>query len=313
MWSYPDIKADPVEVTVEQGINAYLVDGPNVLVNKRSKPLSPELGVVTYGLKPADGGHLVPKAGTPRPEHDPIAMKYVRNFIGARELIMGTDRWCLWMADDDFDPSDVQASSVLRDHITRCKNWREQQTPTGDAYKLKGTPHLFRPGPRPAGPYLAIPAHVSESRPYFLAQRFLPEVISSNANFQVADEDGLLFALISSSMFIVWQRAVGGRIKSDLRFSNTLTWNTFPVPPLSEAARSAVIAAGQRVLAARARHPERSLAIAYDPMVMDPALVEAHDALDLEVDRAFGASHKPSEEKQRLELLFSAYAELIGG
>lgn len=313
LWSYPDIKADPVEVAVEQGINAYLVDGPNVLVNKRSKPLSPELGVVTYGLKPADGGHLVPKAGTPRPEHDPIAMKYVRNFIGAKELINGTDRWCLWMADDDFAPSDVHNSSVLQDHITRCKNWREQQTPTGDAYKLKSTPHLFRPGPRPAGPYLAIPRHVSERRRYFTAQLFTQGEICADANFQVADEGGLLFALISSSMFMAWQQTIGGRLESRLRFSNTLTWNTFPVPPLSEAARSAVIAAGQRVLAARARHPERSLAIAYDPVVMDPALVEAHDGLDLEVDRAFGASHTLSEEKQRLELLFSAYAKLLGG
>ncbi|MGX1599053.1 class I SAM-dependent DNA methyltransferase [Dietzia maris] len=313
LWTYPDINAAPVEVTVEQGINAYLIDGPNVLVAKRSKPLSPELGVVTYGLKPADGGHLVPKAGTPRPEHDAIAMKYVRSFIGAKELVNGTDRWCLWMADDDFDPSDVQASRVLRDHITRCKNWREEQTPTGDAYKLKDTPHLFRPGPRPAGPYLAIPRHVSERRRYFTAQLFTQGEICADANFQVSDEGGLLFALISSSMFMAWQQTIGGRLESRIRFSNTLTWNTFPVPELSEAARSAVIAAGQKVLAARARHPERSLANAYNPLAMDPALVQAHDALDLVVDRAFGASHKLSEEKQRLELLFSAYAELLGG
>lgn len=310
LWAYPDINAAPVEVTVEQGINAYLIDGPNVLVTKSMTPLSRMVRSATRGPQPTDGGHLVPKAGTPRPEHDPIAMKYVRHFIGARELIKGTDRWCLWMADDDFDPSDVQASSVLRDHITRCKAWREQQTPTGDAYKLKGTPHLFRPGPRPAGPYLAIPAHVSESRPYFLAQRFLPEVISSNANFQVADEEGLLFALISSSMFIAWQRAVGGRIKSDLRFSSTLTWNTFPVPELDATARSAIIAAGQKVLAARERHPERSLEDHYNPLAMDPALVKAHDALDREVDRAFGASRKLSNERQRLELLFARYVEL---
>lgn len=311
LWSYPDIKADPVEVTVEQGINAYLVDGPNVLVNKRSKPLSPELGVVTYGLKPADGGHLVPKAGTPRPEHDPIAMKYVRRFIGAKELVHGTDRWCLWMADDDFDPSDVQASSVLLDHITRCKAWREQQTPTGDAYKLTDIPHLFRPGPHPTGPYLAIPAHVSEGRPYFLGQRFSPDVISSNANFQVADEDGLLFALISSSMFVSWQRAVGGRIKSDLRFSSTLTWNTFPVPELDNTARTAICRAGQEVLDTRAKHPGQSLAHAYNPLAMDPELVKAHDVLDREVDRAFGADRKLSTERQRLEFLFSAYAELL--
>jgi hypothetical protein len=113
--------------------------------------------VVTYGLKPADGGHLVPKAGTPRPKHDPVAMKYVRSFIGAKELINGTDRWCLWMADDNFDPSDVESSSVLRDHITRCKAWREQQVPTGDAYKLKDPP----PFPARATPRRPVPGDPS--------------------------------------------------------------------------------------------------------------------------------------------------------
>lgn len=310
LWTYPDINAAPVEVSVEQGINAYLIDGPNVLVAKRSKPLSPELGVVTYGLKPADGGHLVPKAGTPRPEHDPVAMKYVRSFIGAKELINGTDRWCLWMADDDFDPSDVQSSSVLRDHITRCKAWREQQVTTGDAYKLKDTPHLFRPGPRPVGPYLAIPRHVSERRRYFTAQLLTDGEICADANFQVADEDGLLFALMSSSMFMAWQRTIGGRIKSDLRFSNTLTWNTFPVPELDSTVRTAIRRAGQKVLDARAEHPGRSLAHAYNPLAMDPELVKAHDVLDREVDRAFGAARKLSNERQRLELLFARYADL---
>lgn len=309
LWTYPDINAAPVEVSVEQGINAYLIDGPNVLVTKSMTPISSMVKSASRGPQPTDGGHLVPKTGTPRPEHDPVAMKYVRRFIGAKELVHGTDRWCLWMADDDFDPSDVQASSVLRDHITRCKAWREQQTPTGDAYKLKDIPHLFRPGPHPTGPYLAIPAHVSESRPYFLGQRFSPDVISSNANFQVADEDGLLFALISSAMFVSWQRAVGGRIKSDLRFSSTLTWNTFPVPELDNEARSAIIAAGKRVLDTRASHPGRSLAHAYNPLAMDPALLKAHAVLDREVDRAFGASRKLSNERQRLELLFARYAD----
>lgn len=80
--------------------------------------------------------------------------------------------------------------------------------------------------------YLAIPRHVGESRPYFLSQRFESEVICGDANFQAPDPDGLLFGLISSSMFMAWQRTVGGKIKSDLRFSNTVVWNNFPVPEL---------------------------------------------------------------------------------
>lgn len=313
LWNYPHVKGEPVEQKVTQGINAYLIDGPNVLVTKRSKVLSPELGKVVYGSKPADGGYLVPKAGKPRPEHDSVAMKYVRYFVGAKELINGTDRWCFWMADDDFNPRDVSISPILREHIEGCRDFRENSTKTGDAYKLKDIPHLFRPNPnRPRENYLAIPAHVSENRRYFLAQRFGPEVICGNANFQVEDPDGLQFALISSSMFITWQRAVGGRIKSDLRFANTLTWNTFPVPALEDKQRQAIIAGGQKVLDARALHPDRALADHYNPLAMSPELLGGHRALDRAVDTAFGAPRLLKDDKERLEVLFSRYAEMTG-
>ncbi|WP_368664650.1 type IIL restriction-modification enzyme MmeI, partial [Dietzia cinnamea] len=135
-------------------------------------------------------------------------------------------------------------------------------------------------------------------------------VIAGNKVYVAEDPDGLLIALVSSSMFITWQRAVGGRLKSDLSFSNTLVWNTFPVPDLDEGTRLRVIQAGQGVLDARKRHPERSLADAYNPLAMDPALVKAHDVLDREVDRAFGALRKLGNERQRLELLFARYVEL---
>lgn len=154
---------------------------------------------------------------------------------------------------------------------------------------------------------------MSETRPYFTAARFSKDVIVSNLAFWASDEDGLLFSLVSSSMFMAWQRTVGGRLKSDLRFSNTLTWNTFPVPELSAKQREAIIKAGKKVLEARELHPERSLAEHYSPLAMAPELVKAHDALDREVDKAFGAPRKLTNERQRLELLFSSYQRLIQG
>ena len=313
LWDYPHVKGPAVEQTVTQGINAYLIDGPNVLVTKRSKVLSPELGKVTKGSQATDDGNLVPKADVPRPEHDPVAMKYVRYFVGAKELINGTDRWCFWMADENFSPQDLTRSSVLQEHVEGCRSFRENSTKTGDAYKLKDIPHLFRPNPnRPRENYLAIPAHVSENRPYFLAQRFGPDVICGNANFQVEDPDGLQFGLISSSMFITWQRAVGGRIKSDLRFANTLTWNTFPVPALDEKQRQTIIDGGMKVLEARALHPDRSLADHYNPLTISPELLGAHRTLDEAVDAAFGAPRLLKDEKERLEVLFACYAEMTG-
>lgn len=313
LWDYPNVKGAPVEQRVEQQINAYLIDAPNVLVAKRSKVISPQLGKVVYGSKPADGGHLIVEADEyAEVAADPAAAKYVRPFRGARELLHGVERWCLWL--EDLDPSDVEKSQILKKRIQACREFRENSTKTGDAYKLKDIPHLFRPNPnRPQDKYLAIPRHVSESRRYFLAQRFDSEVICGDANFQVEDPDGIQFGLISSSMFISWQRTVGGRMKSDLRFANTLTWNTFPVPKLSTVQREAIIDAGQKVLEARSLYPDRSLVKLYDPKAMPVELLEAHDQLDIEVDRAFGAPGKVVTFQERQEILFDHYVALTSG
>ena len=106
---------------------------------------------------------------------------------------------------------------------------------------------------------------------------------------------------------------VGGQIKSDLRFSNTLVWNTLPLPELSEPERGKLIQAGAGVLEARALHPERSLAQHYNPLAMDPALVAAHDKLDRLVDRAFGAKERVTTNEERARILFERYAEMLAG
>lgn len=111
-------------------------------------------------------------------------------------------------------------------------------------------------------------------------------------------------------MFITWQKTIGGRLKSDLRFASTLTWYTFPVPELEEEIRHRIIEAGKKVLAARELHPERSLADQYNPFAMDPELIKAHDGLDREVDRAMGSPRKLTSDRQRQDILFANYARM---
>lgn len=305
-YATPRAESQPVQVTI--GINAYLVDGPEVLAVAHQGTLNPQLARVSFGSTPRDGGHLIVE----REDYDAVAAdlvaaKYLRPFRGARELLHGEQRWCLWLV--DLDPADVSRSPVLRDRIRRVKVWREAST-SADSNAAAATPHLFWWRSQPNVPYLCIPSVVSATRRYFTAARLPADVISSNLVFTAPDPDGLMFAVISSSMFIAWQRATGGRLKSDLRFSSTLTWNNFPLPHLEAASRAAIITAGEGVVAARALHPGRTLAEAYNPLAMDPALVRAHDALDREVDVAFGAPRRLVSERQRLELLFASYASL---
>lgn len=216
------------------------------------------------------------------------------------------------MAGDDFSPSDISKSVTLKEAVTVVQQHRNRSTRAATK-KLADTSHLFGEIRQPATEYVAIPRHVSETRKYWTAQINPPSVICGDANMLVSDPDGLQFGFISSSMFISGQRTVGGRIKSDYRFSSTLTWNTFPVPELDEATQKRIIKAGQKVLDARALHPDRSLAEHYNPLAIAPELVKAHDALDREVDKAMGAPRKLTSERQRLEILFANYARLIRG
>lgn len=314
LWDYPDVHGEPVPQRVTTGVNAYLIDGPNLMVKTTTKPLSPTILPVRYGSMPADGGNLVFKAkeGKRGFDQDPVAAKYLRRFVGTSELIHGTERWCLWL--EDLTQADLKQSKQLREAIESCRQWRSQQKDTGDAYGLQHIPHLFRPSRHvPRKPYLCIPRHVTANRRYWTASRLEPDVICGDAAFLAPDEDGLLFALISSSMFITWLRTIGGRIKSDLRFANTLVWNTFPAPVLEETARDRIIEAGKQVVTARAERPDQSLSELYDPLLMgaNKSLQKAHNVLDAEVDKAFGAARRLQSEKQRLELLFPAYQELV--
>ena len=207
-------------------------------------------------------------------------------------------------------PQDVRRSPELKRRLEAVAAFRAKSS-AGSTQKMAQTPHLFGQRAQPGSAYVCIPRHVSETRRYFTVKRFDPEVIAGDANFTISDPDGLQFAALSSSMFLAWQKAIGGRIKSDLRFGSTLTWNTFPFPEVDDATRARITAAGQKVLDARALHPERSLAAHYSPLVMDPALIRAHDALDREVDKAFGAPRKLATEEQRQEVLFTAYAGMV--
>lgn len=308
LWDYDTQTWEPTEIKVSGRVNAYLIDGPEVIVAKASTPISPEVNFAALGAMPKDGGGLVVDADDyDAVMADPVAAKYVRPYRGSREIVRGLDRWCLWLV--DLDPEDVQRSPVLRDRLKIVRTYREGSTATSTR-DLARTPHLFAQRFTQQTDYLGFPRVVSEARKYFIVEKLTSDTVTSDAAFTVADPTGLQFGLASSSMFITWQKSIGGRLKSDLRFGSTLTWHTFPVPELDDKGRAAIIRMGRGVLDTRALHPERSLAEEYNPKKMDSELQKAHDALDLVVDKAFGADHPLTTERERLELLFSNYMEL---
>ncbi len=290
-------------------LNAYLVDGPRVFIAKRAAPISAGLPPAIFGAMPRDGGNLIV---TPE-EYDDVAAdalasKYLRPFLGSEELLHGKQRWCLWLT--EAAPEEIAESPVLRARTEAVKKFRLAST-ASSTRGMAATPHLFgqRP-PERTSPFLCIPSVVSEKRPFFTAAWLPPDAIASNLAFTATDPDGMLFALISSSMFIAWQKAVGGRLKSDYRFSNTIVWNNFPLPQLTIGTRSAIINAGKGVLEARVNTSSLSLAKMYVASSMPSELATAHRTLDEAVDSAFGLAGRDVAEEERQSVLFRAYAEL---
>ena len=307
IYDYPDVKGEPIAEVVSH-INPYLLDAPDVIVESSTTPISPSLPSVQYGNKPSDGGHLIVKIKELPPADDP-ATKYLRPFVGAHDLTHDEQRFCIWMEAPDADA--VKHSEWLRDRLAAVKQFRAASS-AADTRKLASRPWRFFRVPQPKVPYIAIPRHVTQTREWFTVAYMSPDVIASDALFTVVDPDGFLFPILSSAMFTAWLRTIGGRIKSDLRFSGPMVYNTFPLPHLTSDQRERIIDAGRGLIAARQKHPGSSLADLYNPLSVPSDILAAHRVIDLSVDRAFTSRGRPSSVTDRMRILFPAYEQMQG-
>jgi hypothetical protein len=310
LFTYSNVKSDPSVVKVKF-INAYLASARNVFVQKRQIPLSPDLPSVSMGSMPRDGGNLLINTLEEYQDvmSDTIAAKYVRKYAMGNELIKNIPRWCLWLV--DLVPSDVKNSSVLRDRLMKVADTRRQSS-AASTRQMAETPHLFGQRSQTPNPYLAIPKVFSEMRRYATVEYLESDVIAGDKIYRCDDPTGFAFAIASSSMFITWQKTVGGRLESRPSFSNTLVWNNLPLPPMTDSVKEAIINAGHGLLEFRNGLREISLADLYNPLAMNPELIKFHNRLDRVVDKAFGAVGLIRSNAEREKILFDRYAELKG-
>lgn len=282
-----------------------LLNAPTVFIEARTAPIS-KLLPMDYGSSPFEGNFLTPKDGSLEKEAktDPIIAKYMHPYLGSEELIHNKERYCLWMA-NDFNPSDLVKSKFLRERVEAVKKFR-QDSKRAQTRKRAQMPYEFGEVRQPDADYMAIPVVFSEKREYFLAGYEDKNTIASNALFTCEDPEGLAFSVIETSMFMAWQDLVGGRLEMRRRFSNTLVWNTFPLPSLTKDQKDLIIEGGRKVLEARANYPSSSLADLYDPDNMPQDLKKAHEALDRAMDSVF--SNKPfNNELARQKALLEMY------
>ena len=315
LFHYSDINADPVEKTASN-INFYLSDAPDVFPGKHSSPFIP-VPVPVEGNRPEDNGGLIvtDEEALEIRASDTIAANYLRPLIGAKEMLQGTRRWCLWLV--GASPHDLATSPVLQKRlaIVRQARLRAVDNTNNEARKAKlrrlaDTPSLFTAIRQPDTSWLCLPAHSSENRRIVPMALFGPGDIAHNSTLLLPDPPMWLIGILQSAMFDAWIRSICGRLKSDIRIEADMGYNAFPFPARSDSKEADVASAMHSVFAARAAHPESSLADLYGPLSTPLDLGRAHDALDRTVDGWFAPRRRFIGDGDRLAALLERYEAL---
>ena len=311
LFSYPDINGDPEE-TQHSVISPYLFDAgwiadPHLTVREESAPVN-GLPKLIIGSKPIDGGHYIFRTAQKRAEFvaaEPAAERYIRPYIGAREYLRGGTRWILAL--HDAAPNVLAGMPTVRERIAAVRSYRgaSRSAPTR---KLAETPTLYHVNVVPNAPFLVVPEVSSERREYVPIGWLEPPTIPSNLVRVLENATLTQFALLTSAMHMAWLRHIGGRLKSDYRYSIGLVYNTFPTPP-AKANLSKLEPLAKAVLDARLAYPDATLADLYDPDLMPPNLRRAHQAIDRAVDRLYRRTGFTSE-RERAEHLFMLYEKM---
>nr|WP_313980997.1 DNA methyltransferase [Iodidimonas nitroreducens] len=289
-------------------INAYLVDAPDVIVTKSSQPIG-RVQPMTKGNQPTDGGHLLltpdelSGLNLEKDEHD----RFIRKIYGSAEFIRGLERYCLWIKDQHL--AEAMSIKPISDRLESVRAMRLESTKqaTVDAAQ---TPHKFGEL-RQSGSetVIVVPSVSSESRDYLPCGYSAPGTIVSNLAFALYDAPLWNMALIASRLHLVWIATVCGKLETRYRYSNTLGWNTFPVPQLTGKNRTDLTRGAEDILLAREAHFPATIAELYDPEKMPENLRAAHDRNDEVLERIY-IGRRFKNDTERLEKLFELYTKM---
>jgi hypothetical protein len=325
LFTYDDINGHPVE-SKHASLTAYLFDGSGIadrhlVVEETSQPLSAQPKVI-IGSKPIDGGYLIFDEEEKETflSKEPSAAKFMRPFIGSVEYIRGGERWILAL--QCASPRELRSMPAVVERLKAVRRYRrgeiparkkangEIRAPGMSARALADTPTEFHVTVIPERPFLTIPEVSSERREYVPIGWLEPPIIPSNLVRVVLGADLFHFGILTSRMHMAWLRYIGGRLKSDYRYSIGIVYNPFPWPEIDDTKRARIRDLAQAVLTARAKFPGATMADLYDSDVMKPELRHAHRALDAAVDKLYRAEPFPGD-RQRVEHLFTRYEKLV--
>ena len=306
---FSDAKDASTAVKAVENINAYLVPGPNVIVKQSSRPLN-ALQEMDFGSMPNEGGHLLldaTEAAEAIRDHD-VPAAFIRSFLGSQEFIRGTERRCIWVRDNEYSHARQNKWLSARFDAVQAQRKASDRATTN---ALAAMPYRFgevrQSGDEVA---IAVAAVSSENRKYLPSGLLPPGAIISNNCYALFDAPLWNLALIASRLHLVWIATVCGKLETRYRYSNTLGWNTFPVPTLTDKNKADLTSSAEDILLARETHFPATIADLYDPDDMPANLREAHERNDEVLERIY-VGRRFRNDTERLEKLFELYTKMV--
>ena len=289
-----------------ENINPYLYASGNVIVEKAT--LNQKIPQMLFGSMPRDGGFLI----LSEEEANNIIDKYphtksiVKKYMGSQELLQGLVRYCFWI--EDAQKNIAYSIPEIADRIESVRKMR-LESDASSTQEYANRPYMFVQRAYQPTDAIIIPSVSSERREYIPIGFVDKNTVISNLAFAVYDAELWLFALLTSKLHNVWVRTVGGRLKTDYRYSATLCYNTFPFPKITKEQKERLTELAEEVLLTRENHTEMTLGEMYNPETMPEDLKEAHKALDIAVELCYRPEPFTSDD-ERLEYLFKLYERM---
>ncbi len=309
LYDYDDVRGEPHEIKATN-INPYLIDGENIFIERRQRPLC-NVPPMNFGNMPLDGGHflLTDEERNELLARSPGCEKYIKPFISAFEFLNGKMRWCIWLK--DTSPSDYMYLPEILSRVEAVRDFRLSSV-REQTREMASYPYLFGEIRDFGENYIVLPRVSSENRTYIPIGFFESDAIVGDTCMAIPNASLFHFGILSSKMHMAWVKHVCGRLESRFRYSKDIVYNNFPFPSLTtDKQQLAVIDAASNVLNVRKAFPESSLAELYNPLTMPRLLVKAHSSLDRAVDSCYGR-RKFDSDSQRMEFLIGLYKDYLG-
>lgn len=304
IFEYENVNSEPHEFFV-RNINPYLVEGNDLVILKRRLPIC-DVSEISFGSMPNDGGFLLlsDEEKNELISAEPKSELVIKPLLSANEVLNNKSRWCIWL--EGVSPSLLRELTLINKRVQKVKEKRTNSSRKA-TQKLADYPTLFGEIRQPKSDFIFVPLTTSENRKYIPMAFFESSYIPNNTASVIPDATLYEFGVMHSLMHMTWVNYVCGRLEGRYRYSNEIVYNNYPWPKEpSKKNKKRVENKAQNLLIVRSEFPDSSLADLYDPLIMPPKLVKAHQELDKAVDLCY-RPQAFNNDTLRIEYLFDLY------